>query len=274
MVDPAKYRPIGPYVILPSGLTLPFFDTHGNVQIAIQDQHSKAFSFRLAQNPGESTVATQTAIESHTLVVASATGATIGDYVAIFRGTMGETTDVYVGKILNIATNTFTLDTPISHVFEVGDTVLFRDVDIQAANGSVTPVIFDLPLAPGSVSVDITRVIFTIVCSTEPDDSLFGNIAALTNGLVLRVNSATEGITNICNIKTNGDFAATAYDVTYTDKAGGGAFGVRCLLTFNSQSHFGITLRLNGGDKLELIVQDDLTTLNKFRAIAQGHVVE
>lgn len=272
-IDPEKFRPIGPYVVLPSGEKVTRFDIRGNQQIVIQDQYTKPFAFYLAKNPGNSTIATQTVLDSRTMIVADASSASVGDYAVAFRGVYGDTDDLYVGKIQSIATNTLTLDTPISHEFVIGDTVLFRTVDANL-NGSVTPQVLDLPMGDGSLSVDVTRIIFTIVCATEPDDSKFGDLAALTNGIVLRKVSNVYGITNLCNIKTNGDFASLSYDVTYTDKAGGGAYGVRCMLTYNAQRFFGVSIRLNGLDSLELIIQDDLSSLDSFHVIAEGHVVE
>lgn len=251
------------------------FDNHGNTEIVIQDQYTQLFDFFLALTPGVTTVATATTIESHTLIVADASSASVGDVVAVFRGTYGQTTQLYVGEILAIATNTLTVDSPINIEFQIGDTVLFRDTKIELANGSVTPAIYDLPLvSPGTFSIDVTRIIFVIISSTEPDDSKFGDQAALTNGLVLRHNSAEFGIRNIWNFKKNGDLAAFAYDVTYTDKAGGGSFATRALLTLNAQQYHGVTIRMNPGDKLELVVQDDLTALDEIRVVVQGHVVD
>ena len=250
------------------------FDGHGNAQIVIQDQYSASFDFMLARNPGLSTVAVATSIEDMAVTVADASSASVGNYCVMFRGTFGYTSLIYVGTILSIATNTITLDTPINYEFQIGDVVLFRDTKIELADGSLTPVIYDLPVPPGIVSIDVTRFIFAIECSTEPDDSLFGNLPALTNGIVLRHNSVTLGIHNFWNIKKNGDMAAFNYDVTYTDKAGGGLFAVRCLMTYNAQPYHGVTVRLNPGDKIELIVQDDLTDLSTFKVVVQGHVVE
>lgn len=248
-------------------------DDRGNTQIVIQDQFTQFFDFRLAANPGNSSVATATAIESRTLIVADASSASVGDYAVVFPSPYGYSTEIYVGKIFSIATNTLTMDTPINRVYAIGDIVLFRDSEIALANGSVTPVIYDLPLPAGNISLDVTRFIFSIISATEPDDSLFGDIAALTNGIVIRHNSTQFGIRNIWNAKTNGDLAVLAYEVTYTDKAGGGAFGTRVLLTLNAQAFHGVTIRMLPGDSIELIVQDDLTALNSFQVVVQGHVV-
>lgn len=250
------------------------FDGHGNAQIVIQDQYTQFFDFRLAANPGNSTVVTATVINSKTVIVADASTASVGDYAVIFPSPFGYSTEIYVGKILNIATNTLTVDSPINRVFDIGDVVLFRDAAIHLADGSVTPVIYDLPLPAGSISLDVTRIVFIIECATEPNDSFFGDVAALTNGCVIRHNSTVYGYRNIWNFKTNGDLAGIAYDVLYTDKAGGGTYGVRALLTLNAQRFHGVTIRMVPGDKLELIVQDDLTDLNKFQVIVQGHVVD
>lgn len=119
-------------------------------------------------------------------------------------------------------------------------------------------------------------MLISIVCTTEPDDSKFANLAALTNGIVVRENNAT--VNNIFNAKTNGQLAERMYDVEYTDKAGGGNHGVRGRRTFGGASKNGTVIRLVSGttDAFEVIVQDDLDEagLVSFRVVAQGHIVE
>lgn len=121
---------------------------------------------------------------------------------------------------------------------------------------------------------DINTIMFSLECTTEPDDSKFANQAALANGVVLR-KKTVDGFVNIWNVKTNGEFANLA-SVEYTDKAGGGNFGVRVSMSYNDESSHGTTFRVSPGEALQLLIQDDLTaaTLLKFRAIAQGRVVE
>ena len=105
------------------------------------------------------------------------------------------------------------------------------------------------------------------------DDAQFGGLGvALTNGIVLRVNR--DGVyTNIINVKKNSDFRVFAYDVDYADKAPSGQYGVGVRLTLGGDSKHGTVVRLTSGEKLELVIQDDLTGLTEFLMAVQGHIV-
>jgi hypothetical protein len=109
--------------------------------------------------------------------------------------------------------------------------------------------------------------------SSTPDDGLFGNIAKLTNGVVVR---KTDGVTrNMMNIKDNGELASYSYDLTYTTKSGGGGTdGLRARYTFGGENKQGAVIRLSGGEALEILVQDNISSITRFRVIAEGHIVE
>jgi len=103
------------------------------------------------------------------------------------------------------------------------------------------------------------------------DDGKFGGGSALTNGIVLRANNGD--MTNIWNVKSNGEIALLAFDAQYADKAPAGLNGFRFRNTYGGQSKHGVVIRLGFSEKLELLVQDDLTGLDGFTMMAQGHVV-
>ena len=107
---------------------------------------------------------------------------------------------------------------------------------------------------------------------TFPDDSKFANITGgLTNGLVFR---RVDGDTrNVFNVKTNGDIANICYDLAYADQGKNGLNGVRARISFAGQDKHGVALRLAPGDALQFLVQDDLTSIDIFRIVAQGHIV-
>ena len=66
------------------------------------------------------------------------------------------------------------------------------------------------------------------------------------------------------------------YDVVYSDKAPAGYFGLNFRRTFGGQNKNGVVIRLcaDDSDTLQVIIQDDLTDLDDFSVIAQGHIVE
>ena len=94
----------------------------------------------------------------------------------------------------------------------------------------------------------------------------------MTNGIVLRVSNGVK--TNIWNAKTNADLALLGFDFIYPDKIPAGTYSARFRITYNGQDKHGVTLRLEPGDTLELIVQDDLTDLDLFYMMGQGHLTD
>ena len=122
------------------------------------------------------------------------------------------------------------------------------------------------------VTVDVTRIMIYIQDATVMDDAKFGGLTSLLNGVVLRKNDGV--ITNIWNIKNNGSFGLHAYDTAYTDKAPAGSYGFRARNTYAGQDKHGTTIRLAPGEKLEVLVQDNLVGLQFFYMMAQGHVMD
>ena len=105
------------------------------------------------------------------------------------------------------------------------------------------------------------------------DDSLFGGMSPLTYGIQVRKNITGGDYVNYWNAKFNGEIALVCYDFTYASKAPAGSFGLRFRNSYGGQAKHGVTIRLDPGDTLEVLVQDDLTDLEEFHMMAQGHLV-
>lgn len=245
------------------------------VPVNIQDQTSPAFDLYFIQGTGPpTTVASAVAIgDTDISVVASIAAST---YIGIFNPANERFFFVTVLAVAGAGPYTITVDTPADFAFQVGDSVLstIREMNVNAS--LATPSIFEVQGAgSGDLRIDITRIIFTMICTGQPDDSLFANIAALVNGIVLRKKDGEYR--NYFNVKTNGDFANLAYDVTYIARTiPAGAWSVRCRYTFAGQDKHGVAIRLAAGEALQLLIQDDLTVdsdIISFRALAAGHVV-
>lgn len=246
-------------------------------KVMLRDQNSAALSLFFIQQIGSETALTNaTVIDDTTVVLDSVASCSIGDFLGIFSGVTGTLDKFYFGTILNIVSNTITLDTPIDFAFEIGDTAVCNTRDLNV-NGSVTPKIFSIQEGGiggigSTISIDITRIMLHITDDVAMDDSRFGGITALTNGVVFR---SVGGITkNYFNIKNNGELSHLNFDTRYADRAPAGFFGISSRLTYAGQSKHGVAVRLTPGDSLQIIIQDDLTALASFRIIAQGHIVE
>ncbi len=177
----------------------------------------------------------------------------------------------YYGKCLSVATNDITLDTPLDYAFPIDSIIIGLNSNL-AVDGSTTSQTFKVSSgAAGTLVFDIHRIMFYIQDGTIMDDAKFGGITALTKGLVFR---RVDGTThNVFNVKSNGDLALLAYDTDYHDKAPAGSYGFSTRITFGSDGKHGTIFRLEPGDDLEMIVQDDLTGLDVFKIMAEGKIV-
>jgi hypothetical protein len=177
--------------------------------------------------------------------------------------------------VLSVAGDAVTIDTPLDYPFTTAAMVCRQDTNM-AVDGSGEPVTFSIR-PQESTQWDITRVIFYIQSGSNPamNDQLFGNLTALTNGIVLRKHN--EDVHNIFNVKKNGEFRLRNFDAVYVDTVrGGGSQSFSSRRTFGGQEKNGVVVRLTGAnnDELQVIVQDDLSSLQDFKVIAQGHLVD
>lgn len=242
--------------------------------VFIQDQTTPAFDFYFLQGIGAPTALTNAvAIDDTDMIVDSTAGMIISSYIGVFSV---DPARFYFGQITNIIGNQIFLDTPFDFAFIAGSTVINTSRDLNI-NGSITPQIFAVRGGgPGSdLTIDITRIMIAMDTNDPPDFNRFGDIVGgLAKGLVLR---RVDGVTrNIWNIDTNRELANIAYDYTtyLASNPGIGVNGLAARYTFAGQDKHGVAVRLKPGDALELIIQDDLSSLLAFRVIAQGHQVQ
>jgi len=205
---------------------------------------------------------------------ATGMGLATTDYFILFST---ETNRFFQGTILAIVGDVVELDTPLDSFFPAGSFVDVGTRDL-AVDGSSNPVTYGLRGSPRpdaiQASAHINRILLQITCESAPDFGKFGDLDALTKGLVLR---SVDGITNnIFNAKTNADLALLAYDYTPYDASnpGQGVYGISVRLTFSGQSKLGSTIAIGPGDDLNTTVQDDLSDLLTFRIAAEGHISE
>lgn len=246
-------------------------ETNGGLAVNIQDQHSEIVDLYFHTHiSGTYGINTNTTIDTYTIIIDSTVLPVVGNLICLKES--GRYMQAAIISFTGANPYTLTLDSPLEYAFTTGGIVSLTEHD-AAIDGSGTPVAYHIT-PPAGVEWDVVRVMFYIEDSTAMDDGLFGGAAALTNGIVLRLK---DGIYhNIFNAKTNGEFAQRAYDRSYISKPPAGTgHSMVVRRTFGGQSKNGVTIRLDGdsGDDLELIVQDDLTVLDHFHILAQGHVV-
>lgn len=250
-------------------------ESNGAIPVNVQDQTTVPFDFFFVQDKGvPTTVNVETAVDDNSVTVASSAGCLVGDYFGMFNADNASDNRSYFGTILSIAGNVLTLDTPIDFAFQVGDTAACFTRELNVTGTVSNPEYFAVEVGPNATqSIDITRIMVSMTTDTVPNLVKFGDLDALTNGLVLRrINGRTN---NIWNIKTNGELANLCfdYDPYVATNPQQGENGAKFRYTFAGQDKHGVAVRLEPGDKLEAIVQDDLSGLLGFRIIAEGHFV-
>lgn len=245
---------------------------NGGLDVNVQDQTTDIIDYYLCIQLNELTLALPAVVDDYDITVTDGSAVTVGNYICIQEGARA-----FQAQVLSKATNVLTLDTPIDFAFSVAAGINERSPDLNV-DGSVTPVSATLqPIPGGSVKWDIVRIIFSMTMDDQPDDSKFGDIVGgLTRGIVIRKSNGIHH--TIFNAKTNGDLRERMYDIDYSDAANPpvNAYGVSGRRTFGGQGKNGVVIRLDSeeSDLLEILIQDDLTALNSFRMVAQGHVVD
>lgn len=245
----------------------------GSIDVNVQDQTTNVLIGYMSDEHASTTIAATGAINDLEIQVADATDFVAGDYLSIFSVPDNR---VYLASILSVAGSTVNLDTPLDFAFPIGSFVTAGNRNMNV-DGSVTPVVYGLRNTDEAIGTafDITRLIFTMTTDAAVDLSKFGDIAGgLTRGVVMRKKDGVYA--NIFNVKTNGELANIMYDVTIESASNPaqGQNGLIGRLTFGGQSKIGVVVRLEPGEDIQLIVQDDLSDLLSFGIIAEGHAVE
>lgn len=258
---------------------------NGSVDVNIQDQVTVPFDFFFVKVQG---IPTTVAVEVipitsttilYTVDVTDASGCSVGDYFGLFNSDSDINNRAYFGEIQAISigggtggTDRITLDTPLDFSFQIGDTAACFSRDL-AVDGSSTPQIFSVQVGTGAnQSIDITRFMVSMYTDSAVDLGSFGDLASLTNGLVLR--RVNGKVNNIWNIKNNGELANITFDYDTYTASGQGQDGCKFRNSYAGQDKHGVAIRLDPGDSLQLIVQDDISGLDQFRVIAEGHYVD
>ena len=240
-----------------------------NNDVTLQDQTTPPIFVYMNEVISSTTLTAAMSIGDNVVSLTSAAGIVPGNYIGMFNIANNR---FFAANVLSVSVNDVTLDTPVDFAFQIGD--IFQDGNKNMnVDGSVTPRLFSLRADPSlQLTVDVTRIIIHITDQTAMDDAKFGGLTALTNGVVLRRKDGYYF--NIFNVKSNGEIGELAFDKVYDDKAPAGFYGFSSRLTFAGQNKVGVTIRLGPDDDLQVIIQDDLTGLDTFRIMVEGHIVE
>jgi len=209
-----------------------------------------------------SILSTQT-IGSYVINVSPTTNIDANDAI-----TIREAGRSYQSIVKSKTVDTVTVASPLDYAFTTAAGVRAGSWNLNV-NGSVTPVEFEILAVPGA-TMFISSISLNMVDGSPMDSSLFGSIASLTNGLVLR----HEGVItkNIALITNNSGFSEQGFITTYDDKPPSGVYGVRHVLSF--PYYYNVVRRVEDSptDRFVVMVQDNLTALNLVAVNIGGHI--
>ena len=146
-------------------------------------------------------------------------------------------------------------------------------------DGSTTPVKFEIFIPAGTIidQINVCRLMMQCLTTDAVDLSKFGDIVGgLTRGIILRgVPDPGSGIpmTNSWNAKTNKELALLAYDWNpqVASNPAQGQDGFLWRYTYGGDDKHGVIPPVNIGDKIELIIQDDITSLLDLKTLYGGN---
>ncbi len=251
-----------------------FIDYKYLADVTLQDQTTDAIISYFSQIHNQTTLDVAGELDDKIISVTDATGIVAGSYLTLFDAASLRFTPFFVTAVNG---TDITLDSPLDFAYPVNTNIDVAIVDLSV-DGSSTVQVFGLRgggTPPGvDLKFDVTRIIFSCIASSAVNLSLFANITALTNGLLVRLRNGRYK--NLFNVKDNREMAGIMFDfnVSAADNPVQGEDGFIGRLTFAGQNKIGVAVRLGIGEDLEVHIQDNLTGITNFFMIAEGHIVE
>lgn len=300
-VDPVSDRKIGQtlgYTLSPGGLIVPIsadnpaptqiygpngeaisVDGVGDTRALVvhnEDVDTDLINLLMHEEGGTSyTLASPIAVGDTEITLTNATGLAVGERLEITEGTNFQKSLPVVTDISGAPT--IVLDGPMDAAYTVAATIEEVLVNMAVAGSLAAPKSY-ITKPHSSEIWHLTRMNFSMVHKSASTDDLFGSLAALVNGVVLRSHTALNGIRTMANWKANKDFIEDMFDVQYSAKAGGTNHGTSGRWSFKQRTDTIVRLDGSTDDFLETLIQDDLTAtsgeLVSFQIKMQGHIDE
>ena len=255
-----------------------FFATSGNgtesvpfrmVQdVSIQSGTAPLYVVKFSNVVAETVTTSTNSLDDYVINVNSATGFVVGQYLTIYNPTANR---VFFAEVLAINTLAITLDRPLDFPFASGSDVTVGSTNMNV-DGSVTPQIFGVrnPITTDiTLEIDISRLMFSMLTASTPQLSDFGDITnGITRGVQIRRVDGTYQ--NIINFKTNMELKEILYDLQIQTAANNAQDGLTARFNLTNLEQ---VVRIGAGEDLQVVIQDDLTSLTSFTMIAEGSEV-
>lgn len=187
---------------------------------------------------------------------------------------LGHVITFYEGNNMFQSIVTAKTDTTIS-VASLIDFAYTEDALIEAGlwsmnvDGSTTTQVFSIK-APPTASICIHTINCSMLDSSDMDDGMFGGLPALTNGILFRfVNSIVKNLAVILN---NIGFWEIGFTTEYSEKAPAGQYGFKARRNIPKIDGVVVYLAAGGSSEFKIYIRDDLTDLDLFACIINGHI--
>ena len=246
-----------------------------SIDVNVQDQISQPIEFYLSQKLNNVVVTGATA-KTRTINLEAGHGFIAGNYIEIHYNNNGVIRFLQK-KVVAVTATSVTTGSFVDINLTPDVVVNAKRVNVDlSVDGSVSPVCFSLGPCCNQ-EWDVTRLIGQMILASPPDDGLFGDLDALTNGIFFGAENDL-GQTYLVDVVENGEFRASAYDVSYQDRSSpaGGLYGLTFRKSFAGADKMGVAIRLsaNANEEFVCYVQDNLSDINRFIIKIMGHVVE
>jgi len=208
------------------------------------------------------------------ITFADATGFAVLDDVKIENGNVEPNFFVIRSIVGGPINAVVTVDTPVTfdHPTSASITKIYTNISQNTLTAGATlaaPISFTSHI-PTNRIVHITNMSVVMTDNAAMDFTTFGGLTALPNGCVLRAQSNGQ-VGSYTNWKSNDDLNSDAFPVVYQTKVGGGEYGLSATYNIKDSTESIVYLDGSQGDAFELLVQDPIDTMTKFKIKLQGH---
>lgn len=206
--------------------------------------------------------------------IVTGTAVATGHMVELF-----EDGNVFQALVTNVAADvgfdTLTIDCPLPFAFTIAGATGRVGIRNAAVDGSDPNVPFTIE-PPANHIWDITRLHFYILDQTAMASNLFGGIAALTHGVVVRVYRSATVYEHLAVFHNNMEFFYKNWYSSWGSNMEEGYYALVSDMIFGNEQQDGAMIRLDGnlGEYLEVLVSDDLEDLDLMKMYAHGYILE
>lgn len=204
-----------------------------------------------------------TSVGDKILSIDSNTNVSDGDAITLYEGSR-----IFQSLVVSSTANSVTIQSGVDYGFTTDVTIEVGPWNM-AVNGSSSEQTFILKSPPSSNYV-IKSVNGSILDQTAMDDSLFGGLSELSNGIVLSLeNDKNRQFALIVN---NTGFFENGFTIEYASKAPAGYYGFRYRKSLDIMH--GVVIVIDTDSTLKLIIRDNLSDLDQFTMSILGYVRE